>query len=115
MRLPKSDSHKCKAKKAIPNMMIVVMVDERAYNGEIGKKFQHFNLNKIALCRQGRNIPDQLLTPNFTKDTYLRNYVQTTRATNYYNIHDRNSIITLQWASGYTIYAFGLTSKNLQE
>ena len=96
-----------------PKMMMVAMIENTAYNGELGKNpfnFQHFNLNKIALYREGRSIPGQPLTPNFNKNTYLRSYVQTMRALNYYNTDDTNGITPSQWANGYTIYAFDLTS-----
>ena len=69
-----------------PKMLMVAMVDNSAYNGDIKKNpfnFQHFNLNKIALYREGRSIPCQPLTPNFDKKAYLRSYIQTMNALNY--------------------------------
>ena len=67
-------------------------------------------LNKIALYREGRSISGQPLTPSFSNNTYLRSYVQTMHALNYYNPDETNGITPSQWANGYTIYAFDLPS-----
>ena len=95
-----------------PKMMMVAMVKNTACSGEIGKNpfnFQHFNLKKIALYREVRSIPGQLLTPNFNNNTYIQSYVQTMRTLNYYNADDTNGIVPSQWTNGYNFYAFDLT------
>lgn len=96
-----------------PKMMIVTMVDNEAYNGDLKKNpfhFQHFNLNKIALYREGRSIPAQPLSPDFDKKLYMRSYVHNMRAFNYYNTDETNGLTPAEWANGFTFYAFDLTA-----
>lgn len=95
-----------------PKMIMIAMVENDAYNGDLSKNpfnFEHFNLNKIALYREGRSVPGQPLTPDFSKKQYLRSYNTTMRAFNYYNTDDTNGLTPFEWANGYTIYAFDLT------
>lgn len=95
-----------------PKMLMVAMVENDAYNGDLSKNpfnFQHFNLNKIALYREGRSVPGQPLTPDFTNSQYLQSYNLTMRAFDYYNTDDTNGLTPFDWANGYTIYAFDLT------
>ena len=96
-----------------PKMMIVAMVDNDAYNGDFGKNpfnFQHFNLSKIALYREGRSIPGQPMTPDFTNGNYARSYIQSMNTFHYYNSDQTNGLTPFQWANGYTFYAFDLTA-----
>lgn len=95
-----------------PKMLAVAMVENEAYNGSLKKNpfhFQHFDLSKIALYREGRSIPGAPLTPNFNEELYLRSYVQTMRTMNYYNTDDTNGLTPDEFANGYTIYAYDLT------
>lgn len=95
-----------------PKMVMIAMVDNDAFNGDIKKNpfhFQHYNLKNLALTRDGRNIPGMPLEPDFTNKKYLRSYVQTMKAFNYWNTDDTNGLRPADWAGGYTIYAFDLT------
>ena len=95
-----------------PKMIMVAMVDNDAFNGSYAKNpfhFQHYNLNKFALFRDGRCIPGHPFEPDFTNNLYLRSYVHTMRAFNYSNSDDTNGLTPQEWGNGYTIYAFDLT------
>lgn len=95
-----------------PKMLMISLVDNDAFNGNYKKNpfhFQHYGLNKFALYRDGRSIPGQPFQPDFTNKHYLRSYLQTMRAFNYWDTDDTNGLTPSEWAGGYTIYAFDLT------
>ena len=100
-----------------PKLIAIAMVENEAYNGSIKKNpfnFQHFDLSKIALYREGRSIPGAPLTPNFDEGMYLHSYVQTMETMGYYNTDDTNGLTPDEFANGYTIYAYDLTGdKNI--
>ena len=95
-----------------PKMIMVALVDNDAFNGSYAKNpyhFKNYSLNKFAMYRDGRSFPGQPLEPDFNKKLYLRSYVQTMRAFNYWNTDDTNGLTPEEWAGGYTLYAFDLT------
>lgn len=95
-----------------PKMIMIAMLDNEAFNGSYAKNpfhFKHYDLNKLALFRDGRCIPGQAFEPDFTNDLYLRSYNQTMQTFGYINTDDTNGLTPLEWAGGYTIYAFDLT------
>lgn len=96
-----------------PKMIMVAMVENEAFNGTYKKnpfRFQHFNLNKLALYREGRSIPGQPFQPDFTNSIYLRDYIHTMRAFDYYNSDQTNGLQPSEWANDFTVYAFDLTA-----
>ena len=96
-----------------PKALMIAMVENEAFNGIINKNpfhFQHFNLSKIGLYREGRSIPGQPLTPDFAKGRTLRSYVQTMRVFNFVNTDDTNGMTPFDFKNGYTIYAYDLTA-----
>ena len=93
-----------------PKLLMIGMVENAAFNGDIRKNpfnFKHFNLGKIALYRDGQSI--KTLSPNFAKERCLRSYVHTMRVFNYYNSDDSNGMTLEGFANGTTIYAYDLT------
>ena len=95
-----------------PKMVMIAMVDNDAFNGDIKKNpfnFQHYDLDNFELSRGGRSIPGVAMTPNFDTKQYLRSYLQTMKAFNYVNTDDTNGLKPEEWANGYTIFAFDLT------
>ena len=98
-----------------PKMLMVAMVENDAYNGNIKKNpfhFRHFDLNKIALYRDSDSIPGRPFTPNFDEKHYARSYVNTMQTFHYFNTDDTNGLTYEEFANGYTIYAYDLTSTN---
>ena len=96
-----------------PKLLMIAMVDNVAFNGHIGKNpfhFQHFNLNKLALYRDGVSVTGRPFTPDFNQDKVLRSYMNTMQTFKYYNSDDTNGLTPEEFANGYTIYAFDLTS-----
>ena len=95
-----------------PKMLMITLVGNEAFNGNIGKNpfnFQDYDLTKFALFRDGRSVPGVPFTPDFDNKRYLRSYIQTMKAFNYWNTDDSNGLKPNEWAGGYTIYAFDTT------
>ena len=96
-----------------PKMLMIAMVENEAFNGNIEKNpfyFQHFDLKKLALYRDGVSVPGRPYTPDFANLTFLRSYMQTMRTFDYPNTDDSNGLTPYEFANGYTIFAFDLTS-----
>ena len=95
-----------------PKMLMVALVDNDAFNGNITKNpfnFKNYNLNKFALYRDGKAIPGQPFQPDFAKKIYFRSFIQTMQSFNYWHTDETNGLTAYEWANGYTIYAFDLT------
>ncbi|GFR16911.1 uncharacterized protein TNCT_519831 [Trichonephila clavata] len=63
---------------ALPTRMILGLVSNSAFNGDIKKNpfnFKNYNLNYISLRENGIQIPTTAYTPNYVKDLYARNYL----------------------------------------
>ena len=96
-----------------PKMLMIAMVDNLAYNGDITKNpfnFQHFGLTNLALYRDGTCVSGAPFTPDFDAGNVMRSYMQTMQTFNYYNTDDSNGLTPDEFAKGYTIYAFDLTA-----
>ena len=95
-----------------PKCLMIAMVENDAFNGNIKKNpfnFEHFKLNKIALYRDGVSIPGRPLQPDFENGQYIRSYLLTMRTMKYYNSDDTNGLTPKMFGNGYTIYAYDLT------
>ena len=98
-----------------PKLLMIGMVENDAYNGDLKKNpfyFQHFKLNKIALFREGESIPGRPFTPDFDLNHYTRSYVNTMQTFHYFNTDDTNDLSYDEFGQGYTIYAYDLTADN---
>ena len=98
-----------------PKLLVVGMVENDAYNGAYNKNpfnFQHFDLTKIALYREGDNVPGRPFTPDFDKKHYSCSYVNTMQTLGFFNTDDSNALTYSDFANGYTLYAYDLTADN---
>ena len=98
-----------------PKVLVIGMVENAAFNGAYDKNpfhFQHFDLNKIALYREGESIPGRPFTPDFTKQHYARSYANTMQTFHYFNTDDTNGITYDEFGKGYLLYAYDLTADN---
>ena len=96
-----------------PKMLMIAMVENEAFNGNIKKNpffFHHFDLKKLALYRDGMCVPGRPFTPDFANGKTLRSYIQTMRTFDYPNTDDTNGLTPEEFANGYTIYAFDLSA-----
>ena len=96
-----------------PKLLMIAMLDNDAYNGNIKKNpfhFQHFDLTKLALYRDGVSVPGHPFQPDFDNELLMRSYMQLMRTFDYLNTDDTNGLTLEEFANGYTIYAFDLTA-----
>lgn len=95
-----------------PKMLIIGCLEHEAFNGSIKKNpfnFQHFDLNKIGLYRDGELVPGQIFQPDYDNKQFLNAYVNTMNAMSYFNTDDSNGMTIEHFEKGYTLYAFDLT------
>ena len=96
----------------VPKMVVIGLLEHDAFNGNIKKSpfnFQHFDLNKIGLYRDGELVPGQIFTPDYDNDFYMRSYTNTMKTLNYFNTDDSNGMTLEHFKNGYNLYAFDLT------
>ena len=95
-----------------PKLLVVGLLDHEAFNGKLELNpfnFEHFNLNKIAIYRDGELIPGQSFTPNFSDKQYARTYANTMSSLNLFNTDDSNGLTMEHFENGYNLYVFNLS------
>ena len=95
-----------------PKMLIIGCLEHDSFNGNIEKSpfnFQHFDLSKIGLYRDGELVPGQIFQPNFKNHQFIHSYVNTMVAMNYFNTDDSNGMTIEHFENGYTLHVFDLT------
>ena len=95
-----------------PKMLIVGLLDHVAFNGNIKKNpfnFQHYNVDKIGLYRDGELVPGQIYTPDFDKGFVRLPYARLMQVLNYFNTDDSNGMTLEHFEKGYTLFGFDLT------
>lgn len=98
-----------------PKLIMVAMVDNDAFNGEIKKNpfhFKHNSLSEIALRVNGVSHPGPPYKPDFSSSQFVRSYVDFMTTFGYFNTDDTNGLTLKEFKHGYTIYAFDLTADN---
>ena len=97
---------------ALPNRVVIGLVDSDAYNGLISKNpynFQHYNLNKIGLSIDGEDAPYKAIELNFDAGNYIMGYYSLFTGVNKSVTESGNFIDRDDYANGYTLFAFDLT------
>ncbi|KAI8484230.1 hypothetical protein Bbelb_380150 [Branchiostoma belcheri] len=95
----------------VPKRVVIALVDNAAFQGSYGTNpynFQHFNLNHISLCVDGREVPHKALTPNFEQGQYIRSYMNLFGPTGKLGQDCGNLIARDDFDKGYTIYCYDL-------
>jgi hypothetical protein len=96
----------------LPKRIVIGMVDNAAYNGDIGKNpyhFRHYNLNFLALYMDGQQIPAKPLQPNFEENKWARSYLSLYSGTGMLYQDEGNAIDRDDYSKGYALFAFDLT------
>ncbi|XP_078693744.1 uncharacterized protein F54H12.2-like [Branchiostoma floridae x Branchiostoma belcheri] len=96
----------------VPKRVVIALVDNAAFQGSYGTNpynFQHFNLNHISLCVDGREVPHKALTPNFEQGQYIRSYMNLFGPTGKLGQDCGNLIARDDFDKGYTIYCYDLS------
>lgn len=95
-----------------PKLLVVGLLEHDRFNGTLSKSpfdFQNFGLNKLGLYRDGELSLGQTFTPDFANDCFLRSYVNTMSALNFFNSDDSNGMTIEHFKNGYNLYVFDLT------
>lgn len=96
-----------------PKLLLIAMVSNAAYNGDIKKNpfhFQHYGVDSLTLYRDGLSVSGRPFTPDFDNGKTMRSYMQTMQTFHYYNDDDTNGLTLNDFNKGYTIFAFDLTA-----
>lgn len=99
----------------LPKLVIIGMIENEAYNGDIKKNpfnFQHFDLTSIGLYRNGESTPGRPFTPDFSKGLYAKCYANAMQVFHYLNADDTNGLTYKDYGNGYTLHAYDLTPDN---
>ena len=109
----KSFKKDCLFPNEAPKLLMIAMVSNAAYNGDVEKNpfnFQHFDLDSLTLYRDGLSVSGRPFTPDFDSGKTMRSYMQTMQTFHYYNNDDTNGLTLEEFNDGYTIFAFDLTA-----
>jgi len=98
----------------LPKLLIFGMVSNDAFNGNMKKdplSFDHFNLNYMALHRDGECVPyTQPLQPDFDNGLVARSYLSMIQSLEMFNCNLNNGITLEEFISGgKTLFVFNLT------
>ena len=97
---------------AIPNKLFCSLVPNASFNGNIHKnpfKFDHHSVNFVALYIDGKQIPADPYTPDYTDNKYCRPYLSLIEATGTLFSQYGCNIKYEEWKTNYNIYGFDLT------
>jgi hypothetical protein len=97
----------------MPKLVIFGLVSNAAFSGAYNLNpfnFHHFNVNYIALHREGESIPHRPFKPDFPAGLYMREFMALFQAMQYYNRDDDCGIGPEDFAGGTTLYAFNLAA-----
>lgn len=96
----------------LPKRIILGIVDNRAYNGDVGLNpfdFKHCDLNYLTLHLDGKQIPFSALKPSYANDNYIRSYFTQFCSANGINSDTGNTVDREEFKDGNTLYCFDLT------
>jgi hypothetical protein len=88
------------------------MIPNDAFSGNKRKnpfKFDHNNLNYIALYMDGMQIPSIAYKPDFTNKLYMKEYLGLFESLNELSTDTTLILNKNQWANGNTIFGFNLS------
>jgi len=98
----------------LPTRIVIGLVDNRAYNGDLTRNpfnFEHFNLNEIALYLDGQQQHAvRPIQPNYEQGHYIRAYSSLFAGTGKLCKDEGLFISRDDFANGYALYAFDLTA-----
>ena len=96
----------------LPKFIIFGMVENKAFNGDVRSNpfhFNHFDVNHVALYREGESVPGRPLTPNFDEKMFTRTYMNLIESLELYNRNEDCDITLQDFANGNSLFAFNLT------
>jgi hypothetical protein len=96
----------------LPSRLIIGCVDNRAYNGDLARNpfnFQHFSVREISVFLDGQQHGIKPLTQDYGSGQYVPAFMSLFSGTGKDNRDEGNDISRLDFANGYTLYAFDLS------
>ena len=97
----------------LPKIIVLGLVDNRAFNGENSLNpynFQHCNLNYLAVHLDGQQVPWAPLQPSFSGSSYIRVFYTQFTGGDGISSDTGNTIGREQFVNGHAMYCFDLTS-----
>lgn len=97
----------------LPKAIVLAQVATSAAEGSYDRNpfyFQHFSVNKLCLRVNGRQVPSDILTPNFETDPPLvaREYTHMFMNTGTYRTDKGNCVTLMAFHNGMTLFPFDL-------
>ena len=95
----------------LPKLLVLGMVENDAFNGNLKKNpfnFQHFDLNFLALYRDGEASPYRPFQPDFTNNLCMLDYMSLFQSLELWNRDETIPITFEMFKSGYALYTFNL-------
>ena len=96
----------------IPNRIVIGMVDDAAFNGNVMKNpfnFHHYDVNYLGVYIEGKPVPHKPLTPDFEKGRFIQAYNSIFQALGKATGDHGNFISRSEYKNGYSLFAFDLT------
>ena len=96
-----------------PKLIVVGLVENEAYNGDVGKNpfnFQHFGISSICLMKNGAPSAYPMIHMDFSVDGYLMAYIMSLQNLGM-GLNDRTNDITMKdFSNGNTLFVYNLTA-----
>ena len=96
----------------LPKRVVLGVVDNRAFNGDLSLnpfEFKHCDLSFLSLHLDGKQIPCSPLRPSYGNGTYMRAFYTQYSSGNGINSDTGNTIDRGEFKQGHTMYCFDLT------
>ena len=96
----------------LPKRIVLGLVDNRAFNGDISLNpynFQHCNLNYLAVHLDGQQVPWAPLQPSLSGSSYIRAFYTQFTGGDGISSDTGNTIGREQFVNGHALYCFDLT------
>ena len=96
----------------LPKRIVLGLVDNRAFNGDISLNpynFQHCNLNYLAVHLDGQQVPWAPLQSSFSGSSYIRAFYTQFTGGDGISSDTGNTIGRDQFVNGHALYCFDLT------
>ena len=97
----------------LPRRCYITLVSSEAFNGKITKNpfnFQNFGVSEIILRKNGMPVPYEKLSVDYTNKKYDEGYFSFLQSAGYLYRNGGPSLTYEQFANGYAIYGFDLSS-----
>ena len=102
----------------VPDRVIVGLTDSLGYSGSVSKNpfnFQNMNVSFMGFYVDGTSQPSQPFTPDYNTKAYVAPYLSLFQGCGKYMKDEGNYITRDDFANGYALYMFDLTSNHSEE